>query len=113
MERVIGALLQCGVVVSMAVSVIGLARYLGVEGRRVSDFRVFRGEPVDLTSASAVVAAALSGRREAMIQLGVLVLIARVLLSLAAFALQRDTTYVVVTLIVLVALLAGLTGVAP
>ena len=117
MERVIGALLQGGVVVSMAVSVIGLARYLGVEGRRVSDFRVFRGEPVDLTSASAVVAAALSGRREATIQLGVLVLIAtpiaRVLLSLAAFALQRDTTYVVVTLIVPVALLAGLMGVAP
>jgi uncharacterized membrane protein len=39
--------------------------------------------------------------------------IARVLLSLVAFALQRDRTYVVVTLIVLVVLLSGLFGVGP
>jgi uncharacterized membrane protein len=39
--------------------------------------------------------------------------IARVLLSLVACALQRDRTYVVVTLIVLVVLLSGLFGVGP
>jgi uncharacterized membrane protein len=54
---------------------------------------------------------------EAVIQLGVVILIAtpiaRVLLSLVAFALQRDRTYVVVTLIVLVVLLSGLFGVGP
>ena len=81
------------------------------------DFRVFRGEPFDLTTAPAIVGAAVAGGREAIIQLGVLILIAtpiaRVLLSLVAFALQRDRTYIVVTLIVLVVLLAGLFGVRP
>ena len=76
-----------------------------------------RGEPLALRSAPAIVAAALAGRREAVIQLGVVILIAtpiaRVLLSLIAFALQRDRTYVAVTLIVLVVLLAGLFGVGP
>lgn len=116
-ERVIGALLQTGVLLSIAVALIGLALYLDQSGRRMADFRVFRGEPVDLRSARATVTAALAGGREAIIQLGVLILIAtpiaRVLLSLVAFALQRDKTYILVTLIVLVVLLAGLIGVAP
>lgn len=116
-ERIIGALLQTGVLLSILVALIGMTLYLGQAGRQVADFQVFRGEPFDLRSAPAIVAAALAGRREAIIQLGVVILIAtpiaRVLLSLVAFALQRDRTYVVVTLIVLVVLLAGLFGVGP
>ena len=92
-ERVIGVLLQTGVLLSILVA-LGL-----------------------VSGAPAIVAAALAGRREAVIQLGVVILIAtpiaRVLLSLVAFALQRDRTYVVVTLIVLVVLLSGLFGVGP
>jgi uncharacterized membrane protein len=116
-ERIIGVLLQTGVLLSILVALIGMTLYLGRAGRQVADFQVFRGEPFDLRAAPAIVAAALAGRREAIIQLGVVVLIAtpiaRVLLSLVAFALQRDRTYVVVTLIVLVVLLSGLFGVGP
>ena len=116
-ERIIGVLLQTGVLLSILVALIGMTLYLGRAGRQVADFQVFRGEPFDLRSAPAIVAAALAGRREAVIQLGVVILIAtpiaRVLLSLVAFALQRDRTYVVVTLIVLVVLLCGLFGVGP
>ena len=116
-ERIIGVLLQTGVLLSILVALIGMTLFLGRAGRQVADFQVFRGEPFDLRSAPAIVAAALAGRREAVIQLGVVILIAtpiaRVLLSLVAFALQRDRTYVVVTLIVLVVLLCGLFGVGP
>ncbi len=116
-ERIIGALLQTGVLLSILVALLGMILYIGRDGRRVADFRVFRGEPFDLTTAPAIVGAAVAGGREAIIQLGVLILIAtpiaRVLLSLVAFALQRDRTYIVVTLIVLVVLLAGLFGVRP
>jgi uncharacterized membrane protein len=116
-ERIIGVLLQTGVLLSILVALIGMTLYLGRAGRQVADFQVFRGEPFDFRGASAIVAAALAGRREAVIQLGVVILIAtpiaRVLLSLVAFALQRDRTYVVVTLIVLVVLLSGLFGVGP
>jgi uncharacterized membrane protein len=113
-ERLIGMLLQAGVALAIAVTLFGAILYLGHEGRRVADFRVFRGEPWDLRSVPAVVAAALHGRREAVIQLGVLILIAtpvaRVLFSLIVFALERDATYVVVTLVVLGVLLSGLLG---
>jgi uncharacterized membrane protein len=116
-ERIIGALLQTGVLLSILVALIGMILYLGRAGRQMADFQIFRGEPFALRSAPAIVAAALAGRREAVIQLGVVILIAtpiaRVLLSLIAFALQRDRTYVAVTLIVLVVLLAGLFGVGP
>ena len=116
-ERIIGVLLQTGVLLSILVALIGMTLYLGRAGLHVADFQVFRGEPFDLRGAPAIIAAALAGRREAVIQLGVLILIAtpiaRVLLSLAAFALQRDRTYVVVTLVVLVVLLSGLFGVGP
>jgi uncharacterized membrane protein len=116
-ERIIGVLLQTGVLLSILVALVGMTLYLGRAGRQVADFQVFRGEPFDLRGAAAIVAAALAGRREAVIQLGVVILIAtpiaRVLLSLVAFALQRDRTYVVVTLIVLVVLLSGLFGVGP
>ena len=113
-ERIIGVLLQTGVILSLVVTLLGAVLYLGREGRHVAEFRVFRGEPWDLRSAPAVVRAAFGGHREAIIQLGVLILIAtpiaRVLCSLVAFALQRDLTYVVVTVIVLAVLLYGLLG---
>ena len=116
-ERIIGVLLQTGVLLSILVALIGMTLYLGRAGRQMADLQIFRGEPFALRSAPAIVAAALAGRREAVIQLGVVILIAapiaRVLLSLIAFALQRDRTYVAVTLIVLVVLLAGLFGVGP
>jgi len=105
------------VLLSILVALIGMTLYLGRAGRQMADLQIFRGEPFALRSAPAIVAAALAGRREAVIQLGVVILIAapiaRVLLSLIAFALQRDRTYVAVTLIVLVVLLAGLFGVGP
>jgi len=114
-ERIIGVLLQTGVLLSILVALAGAILYFGREGRHVADFRVFRGEPFDLRHAPAIVAAALSGHREAVIQLGVLILvatpIARVVLSLVAFSLQRDGIYVVVTLVVLAVLLVGLFGI--
>jgi len=116
-ERVIGILLQTGVALSILVALAGAILYLGREGRHAADFRTFRGEPFDLRNAPAIMVAAFGGHREAVIQFGVLILIAtpiaRVALSLVAFAAERDRTYVVVTVIVLVVLLTGLLGIGP
>lgn len=113
-ERIIAVLLQGGVLLAILVVLLGAALYLGGHGRRIADFRVFHGSPWDLRSAPAVVRAALGGQREAVIQLGVLILIAtpvaRVLFALVAFAWDRDLVYVVVTAIVLGVLLYGLLG---
>ena len=116
-ERVIGALLRVGVLASIAVAILGMALYLGRHGKHVADFRVFHGQPFDLRAAAGIVRAAFGGDRAAVIQLGVVILIAtpvaRVLLSLLVFARERDATYVVVTAIVLIVLLGGLFGIGP
>ncbi len=91
---------------------VGWGLYPVQHGSTVPDYRVFRGESADLRGVPGIVqdARALDGR--GLIQLGLLLLlaapIARVAFSLLAFALQRDRTYVAVTLIVLAVLLYSL-----
>lgn len=116
-ERVIGALLRWGVILAAAVILAGGAMYLVRHGSTIPDYRVFRGEPSDLRNVSGIVKGAVSWHSRGLIQLGLLLLIAvpvaRVAFSVVAFALQRDRTYVVVTLIVLAVLLYGMTRAGP
>lgn len=114
MDEIIGRLLQVGVSLSALLVLIGGVLYLARYGHTVPNYRVFRGEPQDLRSVSQIVADLLTLRRRAMIQFGLLLLIAtpvaRVVFSVYAFARQRDRTYVVLTLIVLAVLLYSLIG---
>jgi uncharacterized membrane protein len=114
MDAVIGILLRVGVSVSSLVVLAGGVLYLMRHGATTPDYRVFQGEPSDLRSLPGIVQDALSLRARGVIQLGLLLLIAtpilRVAFTVLAFALQRDRTYVVVTLIVLSVLLYSLTG---
>jgi uncharacterized membrane protein len=111
-DEIIGNLLRAGVILAAAVVLLGGVLYLAQHSSALPDYRVFRGEPADLRGVPGIVkdARALDGR--GLIQLGLLVLlatpIARVAFSVLAFALQRDRTYVVVTLIVLAVLLYSL-----
>ena len=116
-ERMIGTLLRWGVIVAAAVVLAGGAMYLVRYGSTIPDYRVFRGEPSDLRDVSGIITDAVSWHSRGLIQFGLLLLIAvpvaRVAFSVAAFALQRDRTYVVVTLIVLAVLLYGLASAGP
>jgi uncharacterized membrane protein len=116
-ERVIGTLLRWGVILAAAVVLAGGVMYLARNGSTIPDYRVFRGEPSDLRNVSGIVTDAVSWHIRGLIMFGLLLLIAtpvaRVAFSVVAFALQRDRTYVVVTLIVLAALLYGLTRAGP
>lgn len=113
-ERTIGNLLRIGVLLSGAVVLAGLVIYLVRYGAQAPHYRVFRGEPADLRSVGAVIrgGATLAGRE--LIQFGLLLLmatpVARVVFSIVAFALERDRTYVAVTLVVLSALIYSLAG---
>jgi uncharacterized membrane protein len=111
-DRAIGLLLRVGVTLA-AVVVFVSAVWLNTQSPpEVGSYRDFRGEPAELRSPTAVVQGAMHGEAAAWIQLGLLILIAtpvaRVAYSVGAFALQRDWTYVAVTLIVLAVLLYGL-----
>ena len=116
-ERMIGTLLRWGVIVAAAVVLAGGAMYLVRYGSTIPDYRVFRGEPSNLRDVSGIVTGAVSRHSHGLIQFGLLLLIAvpvaRVVFSVVAFALQRDRTYVVVTLVVLAVLLYGLTRAGP
>ena len=116
-ERMIGALLRWGVILAAAVILAGGAMYLVRYGSTIPDYRVFRGEPSDLRNVSGIVTGAVAWHSRGLIQLGLLLLIAvpvaRVAFSVVAFALQRDRTYVVVTMIVLAVLLYGMTRAGP
>jgi uncharacterized membrane protein len=113
-ELFIGNLLRWGVVLAAAVALVGGTSFLVMHGGMVADYRVFRGQPDALTSVSGVARNAYRLRPDAIIQLGLLLLvatpIARVALSLFAFAKQHDRTYVIVTATVLGLLLYSLTG---
>ena len=113
-EEWIGNLLRVGVTLAAAVVLFGGSIYLVRHGRTAPQYRVFRGEPADLRTISGIVKEALVFQGRGLIQLGLLLLIAtpvaRVAFSVAAFAIQRDRLYVVVTLIVLAVLVYSLAG---
>ena len=113
-NQLIGNLLRVGVIIAAIVAAIGGALYLAQHGQQVADYREFRGEPPELRSLRGILRSALALHSPAIVQLGLLLLIAtpiaRVAFSLVAFLIQRDRVYVVVTSIVLALLLFSLTG---
>ena len=117
LQSMVSLVLRVGVNLAAAIVVLGGLVFLRRHGHEVPHYRVFRGEPSDLRTIGGIVrdAAAFSGR--GLIQLGLLVLVAtpvaRVALSLVVFAVQRDRTYAVVTLVVLALLILSLTGHTP
>lgn len=113
-EIIIGSLLRAGVLLAASVVLIGGALYLARHGHETIQYTTFHGEPDALKSIPAVVEGIASNHARAIIQFGLLLLIAtpiaRVLFSAFAFALEKDYMYVVITLIVLAVLLYSLLG---
>jgi uncharacterized membrane protein len=113
-EQMIGALLAYGLALAALVVVVGAAIYLVRHGSEQPDYRVFRGEPADLRTIPGIVGDVRNVSGRGIIQLGLLLLlatpVARVVLSILVFAVQRDALYVVVTSIVLALLLYSMVG---
>jgi uncharacterized membrane protein len=111
-EQFIGRVLQIGVLIAAAVTLTGGILLLAKQGGTVPAFAPFRGQPAYLTSVDGVLRAVRERRSDALVQLGILLLIAvpivRVACTLVAFVLQRDRTYVLITLLVLGLLMYGL-----
>lgn len=107
-DVIISNILRGGVVVSSVFVLIGGVVYLMHHGFEQPHVSVFHGEPYWLRDPLSVVKVALTGKGDALIQLGVLFLLAtpflRVAFSALAFYEQRDWVYVGIALIVLSAL---------
>ena len=113
-EKLLGTLLLTGVMISGLVVLIGGVLYLLRYGRDPVHYENFDPQQASLHSIVEVGKFALHGDGRAIIEIGLLLLIAtpvmRVVFSMVAFALEKDRLYVVLTLIVLVILLLSLFG---
>lgn len=109
--HLVSNLLRYGVIVASTIVIVGSVRYLISHGTETVDFQTFRGQPGELCSPVGVIKAMYSGDSLALIQFGILILIAapiaRVAFSLLTFIWQRDLIYVFLTLFVLISLIYG------
>ena len=114
-EHVVGMLLRAGMIIAAIIVFAGGVLYLLQHGSERNNYHEFHGVPQNLQTVSGVVKDAFQWRSEAVIQLGLLLLIltpvARVALSAASFTLKGDWMYVGITLIVLGVLLFSLFGI--
>jgi uncharacterized membrane protein len=112
MEAAMGRLLQVGVLLASAVVLIGGVLYVRAHSGSAVDYRNFVGEPLNLRSASGLFQRMMARDPMAVIQLGILLLIAtpiaRVVFAVVGFGLERDRLYVAVSLTVLAVLMASL-----
>ena len=108
----ISILLRTGVYSSATVVLIGGILYLIHHGQERPDYQTFRGAPAGLDKVSEIFIGALHGDALAIIQFGLLMLIAtpvaRVVFSIFAFLAERDYLYVGISAIVLAVLIYSL-----
>lgn len=108
----LASLLRAGTLLAAFVLLVTGAMYLARHGQDTPSYQAFHGEPSELKSIDGILHEARSGNREALIMVGLLLLIAtpiaRVIGCVLAFIAERDLTYIVVSLVVLGGLLFGI-----
>jgi uncharacterized membrane protein len=110
----IGRVLRGGVFTAAIVAVFGGLIYLRRHGASLPEYATFHGVPSGLDSVHGIIRGALQGRGRWITQLALLLLVAtpvaRVALSAAAFAKERDWTYAAISALVLALLLYSFLG---
>lgn len=120
-ELIIAQILRIGVIVSFVIIVVGMAAMLitgqtGYQEVRLDDVnslvRYHAGHPDFPDSFGAILTGLLAAKPYAIVGLGLVVLIAipvlRVIVSVVAFARERDWVYMLITTFVLAMLILGL-----
>ncbi|HYL35133.1 MAG TPA: DUF1634 domain-containing protein [Bryobacteraceae bacterium] len=114
LELILSRLLRTGVLLSALVVLAGAACFLSTHGKQLAAYHAFHAAPDAYRSVRGVVHATGTGDCRAIIQLGLLLLIAtpiaRVAFSLVAFWLERDWKFVALTATVLTILIYSLAG---
>jgi len=112
LEVIISVLLRTGVLISAAVVFLGGICFLSKHGNEQPEYHVFHATADTYRSVWGVIHAVGPSDCQAIIQVGLLLLIltpiARVAFSLVGFALERDRIYVELTSVVLVILIYSL-----
>jgi uncharacterized membrane protein len=113
-DRLIGMILQAGVIAAALLVLAGGVLYLLRYGMLPTNYHTFGSERAEMPSLASILSGVAHADGRAVIELGILVLVAtpviRVVFSVLAFGIQRDRLYVPITLIVLGILFYGLFG---
>jgi uncharacterized membrane protein len=108
LESIIGQLLRAGVVLAAAIVLTGGVLYLVGHHADSTNYHTFVAGALDTRSLHGIVQSTAQGNSEALMQVGLLLLIltpiARVAVALVGFFLERDRLYTTVSLIVLLIL---------
>jgi len=109
---IIGNLLRAGVLTAAFVVAVGGILYLTQNGSAPVSYRTFQSEPAELRSIPKILQGMAEFDSRAIIQLGLLLLIAtpvlRVVFAIVAFYLEKDRLYIAVSSVVLAVLLFSL-----
>jgi len=112
LENLIGRLLQAGVLLAAATVFAGGVAYLARHHADPANYHTFAAASPATGTLSGIVHAAAHGSSQALIQLGLLLLvftpIARVIVAVAGFLLERDRLYAAISLIVFLILALSL-----
>jgi uncharacterized membrane protein len=112
LEMLMGRLLQTGVLLSSITVLIGGALFLITRANQPANYRTFSAESANLRHPSHLLPLLAAGDPTAIIQLGILLLIAtpiaRVAFGVIGFAMERDRLYTAVSLAVLTILIISL-----
>jgi uncharacterized membrane protein len=104
-EVFIGQQLRWGVISASIIAFIGGVIYLFSHGQDTPSYTTFTGAPLYVRHLPGIIQGVLQLDGLAIIQLGVVVLLAtpitRIAFSVLAFAMEKDVLYVVITMIVL------------
>lgn len=113
-QTLVGNLLRAGVYLSMGIVILGGIIYLLDHGSEKIDYAVFDFNKVSLKTVEDIFHSVLTFKGVAVVQFGLLMLIftpiARVLLAVVSFFLEKDYLYVVIGLVVLAIIMASLSG---
>ncbi|PTQ94073.1 putative membrane protein [Mucilaginibacter yixingensis] len=111
MQLIIGWLLRLGVGISMLIVLAGGILYLWRHQHSHSDYSTFKGVP-QFVHPRNIIASILAGKGQAMIQAGIIFLIAtpvmRVIFSAIGFILERDRLYTAISILVLLVILTSM-----
>ena len=112
MEGQMGLLLRTGVILSCGIMLVGGIVYLVRHGGETASYTMFHGEPPALENIGGILREVRAGSSRAVIQLGVLTMIAtpvlRVAFAVYAFERQRQWLFTGISLTVLGLLAFGL-----
>lgn len=111
-EIALGNLLRWGVILSSVVVLIGGIIYLSHHGGTLPDYKTFLGLLQPYHSLSTIFSGVKELKGEAIVQLGVILLIAtpvaRIVFSIIGFIREKDILYIFIALIVLGIIIASL-----